>query len=422
MRTITLNPEQQREAEILTRLEAEALDVTTAAELLGVSTRQVRRLRVRFRQEGMAVVVHGNSGRPPANRTAPEVAARILALAGPEGKYHDLNVCHMQELLAHVEQIVIGRSTLDRLLREAGLRQPAAVAPVVHRRRRVRRAAEGMLLQIDGSPFDWLEGRGPKASLIGAIDDATGRVLFLLFRPTEDQVGYILLLRSIAHEYGLPMSIYHDRHTILRSPKQPTLDDELAGQPPMSQVQRMMAELGIESITAHSPQAKGRIERLWGTLQDRLTKELRLAGVTTLAAANAFLAAFIPRYNTRFAQPARDPESAWVPLSAEFDTAYYFAVRATRKVRADHCIRFAGQWLQLLPEPTQPSLVGQTVTVHVVPEGDIYVYFGRQPLAYRRLTAAPTARPAPPKEPAWSKLPPQSNAKAKQRGWLYGQR
>ena len=124
--------------------------------------------------------------------------------------------------------------------------------------------------------------------MIGAIDDATGQVLFLLLRPTEDQVGYILLLRAIAYEYGLPMSIYHDRHTILRSPKQPTLDDELAGQPPMSQVQRMMAELGIESITAHSPQAKGRIERLWGILQDRLTKELRLAGVTTLEDANAF--------------------------------------------------------------------------------------------------------------------------------------
>ena len=126
MRTITLNPEQQREAEILTRLEAGTLDVTTAADLLGISTRQVRRLRAGFRQEGMAVVVHGNSGRAPANRTTPEVEAQVLALAGPEGKYHDLNVCHMQELLAHVEQIVIGRSTLDRLLREAGLRQAAA--------------------------------------------------------------------------------------------------------------------------------------------------------------------------------------------------------------------------------------------------------------------------------------------------------
>ena len=370
----------------------------------------------------MAAVVHGNSDRSPANRTDPDLVARILALAGPTGKYRDLNVCHLQELLAHVEQIVIGRSTLDRLLREAGLRQAAAAAPVGHRHRRVRRTAEGMLLQIDGSPFGWLEGRGPKASLIGAIDDATGQVLFLLFRPTEDQVGYVLLLRTIAHEYGLPMSIYHDRHTILRSPKQPTLDDELAGQTPMSQVQRMMAELGIESIAAHSPQAKGRIERLWSTLQDRLTKELRLAGVTSLEQANAFLPGFSARYNARFAKPPCDPEPAWVPLPADFDTAYYFAVRETRKVRADHCIRFAGQWLQLLPEPTQPSLVGQTVTVHVVPEGDSYVYYGRHRLTYRPLLAAPPARPVPAKEPAWSKLPAEPSAKAKQRAWLYGHR
>jgi hypothetical protein len=114
-----------------------------------------------------------------------------------------------------------------------------------------------MLLQIDGSPFDWLEGRGPKAHLMGAIDDATGKVLFLLFRPTEDQVGYLLLLRSVAQRYGLPMSIYHDRHTILRSPKEPTIEEELAGRFPMSQIQRVMAQLGIESIPAHSPQAKG---------------------------------------------------------------------------------------------------------------------------------------------------------------------
>jgi hypothetical protein len=279
-----------------------------------------------------------------------------------------------------------------------------------------------MLVQIDGSPFDWLEGRGPKASLIGAIDDATGRVLFLLFRPTEDQVAYILLLRTIAQAYGLPMSIYHDRHTILRSPKQATLEDELAGQPPMSQVQRIMAELGIESIAARSPQAKGRIERLWRTLQDRLTKELRLAGVTTLEQANAFLPDFIARYNARFAQPPRDPEPAWVPLPADFDAAYYFAVRETRKVRADHCIRFAGQWLQLLPDATQPSLVAQTVTVHVVPEGERHVYHGTHRLIYRPVAAPPPMRSAPAKEPAWSQLPPEPNAKARQRAWLYGQR
>ncbi len=261
MRTVTLNAEQQREVEILTRLVAGVLDIGTAAELLGVSPRQVRRLRTRFREDGMAAVVHGNTGRTPANRSDPDVRERILQLAGPDGKYHDLNVCHMQELLEHDEQILIGRSTLDRLLKEAGLRQSAKSGPPVHRRKRPRRSAEGMLLQIDGSPFAWLEGRGPQAALIGAIDDATGKIVFLLFRPTEDQIGYLLLLRTVAQCYGLPMAIYHDRYTILRSPKQPTLEEQLAGQTPMSQVQRVMAELGIEAIPAHSPQAKGGTER-----------------------------------------------------------------------------------------------------------------------------------------------------------------
>jgi transposase len=421
MRIVTLNAEQQREVELLTRLEAGVLDVGTAGELLGVSARQVRRLRACFRQDGMAAVVHGNGGRPPANRTDPAVVERILALAGPTGKYHDLNVCHLQELLEQAEQITIGRSTLDRLLKAAGLRKPAQTGPPVHRRRRERRSAEGMLLQIDGSPFDWLEGRGPKASLIGAIDDATGKIVFLGFRPSEDQVGYLLLLRSVAQHYGLPMGIYHDRHTILRSPKQPTLEEQLAGQTPMSQLQRVMAELGIESIAAHSPQAKGRIERLWGTLQDRLTKELRLAGTTTLEQANAFLPGFSERFNTRFAKAPQDPQSAWVPLPADLDTSYYFAIRETRMVRADHCISFAGQLLQLLPAPKEPSLVAQRVSVHVVPEGDIYLYHGKRQLTYQPVAAPQASSPQPSAEKPPPKLPPEPQAKAKQRAWLFGQ-
>jgi transposase len=418
---MTLNEKQQRTVEILTRLQAEALDVATAAELLGVSTRQVRRRCAQFREQGMAAVVHGNRGRQPVNRTAPALRERIVQLAGPGGKYHDLNTCHLQELLAREEQIVIGRSTLDRLLKQAGVRKAAPVAAVAHRRRRERRAAEGMLLQIDGSPFAWLEERGAPADLLGAIDDATGQVLFLHFRPSEDQVGYLILLRSIAQRYGLPMSIYHDRHTILRSPKQPTLEEQLAGQPPMSQVQRVMAELGIESIAAFSPQAKGRIERLWGTLQDRLTKELRLAGITRLEAANAFLPAFIERYNARFAHPPQDPQSAWVPLPTDLDLPYYFAVREMRTVRSDHCIRFAGQLLQLLPGPTDPSLVAQRVSVHTVPEGDIYVYHGKQRISHQPVTAPQTSATQPSANPPPPKPPPDPKGKAKQRAWLFGQ-
>jgi len=387
--------------------------------LLGVSSRQIRRLRARFRQEGFEAVIHGNAGRIPANRTDPASLERILALAGPEGKYHDLNVCHLKDLLAGPGGIFLGRSTLDRLLKQAGLRRAGKAPGPAHRRKRPRRPAEGMLLQIDGSPFDWLEGRGPKATLIGAIDDATGKVVFLVFRPTEDQIGYLLLLRTVAMSYGLPMSLYHDRHTILRSPKEPTIEEELAGRSPMSQIQRVMAQLGIESIPAHSPQAKGRIERLWGTLQDRLTKELRLAGITTMEAANAFLPGFTARYNARFAKAPEDPNSAWVTLPADLDLNYYFAVQGTRKVRSDHCISFSGRILQLLPDPKGPSLVDESVTVHTVPEGDVYLYHGKRPIPYRPVLTPAAAPPKPHREVARPPKPSDPKAPSRRRAWLF---
>jgi hypothetical protein len=160
---------------------------------------------------------------------------------------------------------------------------------------------------------------------------------------------------------------------------------------------------------------------LWGTLQDRLTKELRLAHITPLAQANAFLPGFIERYNARFAQPAQDPEPAWVPLPADLDLPYYFAIRETRTVRADHCLRFAGQLLQLEPGPKDPSLVGQRIAVHVVPEGEIYLYHGKRPLAYRPWVAPAT----PPPQPQSVALPApktgQHKSTAAQRRWLFGQ-
>jgi transposase len=324
MRTLTLTGKQQRRVEILSRLDAGALGVADAAELLGVSPRQVRRMRQRFRDEGMSAVVHRNQGRRAPNQTAATTLKRITALVGPGGKYHNLNVCHLQDLLAQHEQLAIGRSTLDRWLKAAGLRPGGRARRGTHRRRREGKSAEGMLVQIDASRHDWLEGRGPKLALLGGIDDATGKVVAAHFALPEDQAGYVRILRSIAVEHGLPLAYFHDRHTILRSPKEPTLEDELAGTTPMSQVQRLMAELGVVSIAARSPQAKGRIERLWGTLQDRLIKELRLADVQTVEAANAFLPSFLLHYNARFAHPPTDAAPAWVPLPADCDLAYAF--------------------------------------------------------------------------------------------------
>ena len=414
-----MSPKQQRTVEILSRLDGRRLDVRTAGEMLGVGERQVYRLQASYRREGLAAVVHGNQGRTPRNRTDPALVERIVALAGPGGKYQDLNTCHLQDLLEREEQIVIGRSTLDRLLKASGVRPKSKRGRPIHRRRRPRRLAEGMLVQIDGSPFAWLEERGPKGVLMGAVDDATGKIVSLLFRPTEDQIGYLLLLRSIAQRYGLPMSIYHDRHTILRSPKQPTVEEQLAGQAPMSQIQRVMADLGIESIPAYSPQAKGRIERLWGILQDRLTKELRLAGISTLEAADAWLPGFIEGYNRQFAKVPADPIDAWVPLAADFDTSYHFASRQTRVVTEDHCISYQGHKLQLLPDAQTPNLANQRVAVHVVPEGDIHLYLGKLPVRHQPVVPTQAAPPAPAPTPSTAKQPKPAAA-ARRRAWLYG--
>jgi transposase len=419
MRTVTLNEKQQRRIDILIRLDAGSIDVPTAANLLGVSARHIRRMRARFQQKGMEAALHGNQHRSPSNRTDPMVIQDILELAGPHGKYHDLNICHLKDMLAQEEQIIIGRSTLDRLLRHHGLRGKARPTKTTHRRRRARRNAEGMLLQMDGSPFEWLQERGMKMVLLGAVDDATSKIIALLFRPTEDQAGYLYLLRAIAQTHGLPMAIYHDRHTILRSPKQPTLEEELAGQRPMSQVQRLLTELGIESIPAYSPQAKGRVERLWETLQDRLVKEMRLAGISTLEAANAFLPNFIERYNARFAKSPQDPQNAWVSLPDGFDLPYYFACRETRKVRADHCIQYQGKLLQLQVGPRDPSLSGKNVTVHMTPEGMIYVYHGRCRLDHQQVveTGQPPEQSVRPVPAPKVKVP---RATARQRAWLFG--
>jgi hypothetical protein len=276
-----------------------------------------------------------------------------------------------------------------------------------------------MLLQIDGSPHDWLCGRGPKITLIGAIDDATHKIISLLFRPSEDQEGYLMLMRSIALEHGLPEAFYHDRHTILRSPKEATVEDELAGREPMSQLQRVMSALGIVSIPAYSPQAKGRVERLWKTLQDRLIREMTLAGVSSIEEANAFLPRFIARYNRRFGIEPKDPESAWVGMSADTDIAYYFATCESRVVRRDHTIAWHGKAYQLLHDEQCILTVGKRVEVRVTPEGAIHIYTGKHRLAHKEVqvtrpvvkkATAPTQKKRKPADP---------QADARRRAWLF---
>jgi transposase len=423
MGTITLNEKQRRRCEIITRLIANKISSSEASELLGRSSRQVRRIRQRYEAQGLQTLVHGNQGRPSPRRTKPALIEQLRELAGPTGRYHDFNVSHLAELLARDEGIKIHRSTLSRVLITHHIRTPRRTKTTVKRMQRERKSAEGMMLQTDASPHDWLEGRAPEMDLLGAIDDATGKVVYACFRPSEDQIGYLLMLRTVALRYGLPHILYHDRHTILRSPKQATIEDELAGRKPQSQIQRIIEQLGITSIPALSPQAKGRIERLWQTFQDRLRKEMRLAGIVSLAQANLFLETFIPAYNQRFAKPARDPQSAWRPLPPEWDLDRLFSTTTERKVKADHTISFRGLTLQILREKEQPCLVACKVMVHVTPESELHLYHQDTKLAHRRLDQAATApllvKPTTPTPPNIPK-PRDPIARRRRNAYLFG--
>jgi hypothetical protein len=324
-------------------------------------------------------------------------------------------------VLARDQEIHLARSTLSRLLFQYEIRPRQASGLELKRMRRERRSQEGAMLQIDGSPHDWLEGRGARMALLGAIDDATGKIIYGGFRPTEDQAGYLLMLRSIAQKLGLPQSLYHDRHTILRSPKEPTLEDELSGKPPQSQVQRVMSGLGISSIAALSAQGKGRVERLWRTLQDRLIKEMRLCEIKTIAQANDFLPAFIAAYNARFSQPARESTSAWRALPTGFDFDYTFATRTERVVKRDHTLQWQGECLQIIPEKTLPNLANQRISVHQTPEGAINLYAGERRLSYRVVeTKEQRAKlNAPLRRTTVVDPQVKAAADARRRGWLF---
>jgi hypothetical protein len=388
MGTLTLTDSDQKRSDTLTRLKSGELSGVRAAVLLGLSVRQVRRLSSAFAVDGLASIPHGNRGRRPHNLLDPDVVVRILCLTGEHGPYHGFNICHTQELLREREEIIIGRSTLHKLLHpKAMVTVITKNKAVVHRMRRLREAASGMMVQVDGSPHDWLEGRTAKFCLMGAIDDATGEVVHGHCRPNEDAHGYLFMFRDIAVTYGLPVSYYHDKHTILRSPKKSTIEDDRAGLMPMSHVQRVLYDLDITSIAAHSPQAKGRIERLWKTFQDRLVKEMRLEGISSIEQANAFLPDFIKRYNAQFAREAASLTPAWRPLEADCDLDYFFSMQDSRTVKADHTISINGKILQIRAKSRSRSLVSQIVTARVNPENQLRLYDGKRRLEYTEIVA-----------------------------------
>jgi transposase len=377
---VTLNAKEQKRLMVLSKVGEGWMGAGEAAGVLGLSIRQVRRLLAGYRKEGAAALAHGNRGRSAHNRVDDTLRARVVELA--RSKYVDFNVQHLSEAMAQRDNLPLSRSTVRRILQQSGISSPRKRRVPQHRSRRERYPQQGMLLQMDGSDHDWLEGRGPKMTLVAAIDDATSEVPYALFRLEEDTEGYFRLLEHIVSTHGIPLAIYHDRHSIFETaPRQKeSREEQLQGQRQPTQFGRLLCELGITSIPSHSPQGRGRIERLWNTFQDRLVSELRLAGAQNMAQATQVLTNLLPGHNKRFMVPATQPGSAYRPSPSGFIPEEVFCLKHQRTVGSDNVVRFKSRRLQIQPGMARASYARARVTVHERFDGTLAVYYQGQPL------------------------------------------
>ncbi len=374
-----MSQKERRRLEVLSRVRDQGMSVAEAARLLGVSERQAWRLKRRYAKGGDAGLAHGLRGRP-SNRKADE-ATRAAILKLYRVKYAGFGPTLACEYLAAEDGRAVSADALRRWLAAAGLFEPRRRRGK-HRLRRPRRSRCGELVQMDGSWHDWLEGRGPWCCLMVMIDDATGRVAARFYEKETLSAAFDVFGRY-ARARGLPRAIYVDKAGIYRAEE---------GSPP-TQFGRAMAALGVELILANSPQAKGRVERMNGTLQDRLAKELRLRGVKDMAAANALLdGSFLNAFNAKFAVRAAKRADVHAKSPANLELAEVLCEREERAVGRDWCVQWRGRLLQIdaahagldLPRP------GRRVTVIAKASGDLIVRYAGDTLTWSEVSHRPT--------------------------------
>jgi molybdenum-dependent DNA-binding transcriptional regulator ModE len=362
-----------------------------AAQVAGLSPRQMRRLMKRVEAEGDRGIVHRRRGKPSNRRIAAKTKQKVLALF--EKHYADYGPTLASEKLQERHRIQIHPETLRLWLGQARLPYKQRKARP-HRQWRPRRSCFGEMVQLDGSHHDWLEGRGPKLVLMGYIDDATSTVEGR-FYDHEGTVPALDSFRRWVQRFGIPCSVYLDKHTTYRSSKTLTVEEQLEGrEQSQSQFQRAMSELGVEVIHAHSPAAKGRVERLFQTLQDRLVKELRLAKASTLAEANQVLHRYLPLYNQRFGVQAAQPTDLHrrVPTGLDLDTV--LCLKTRRRLNADSTVQHEGQAYLV-----EDRIRGQAVMVHQHLDGSVHLRccnrsLNYRPVPYRPRKMKPTVKPA----------------------------
>jgi hypothetical protein len=367
------------------RVKAGTWSVVRAAQVCGMSLRQARRVWKRYQIQGDQGLIHQGRGRAPNNRIDDSKRAKIVARY--QERYADFGPTHACEKLL-LEDLKISPDTLSRLLKEKDLwvrRRHRGK----HRSRRERRSCLGSLLQMDGSIHDWFEGRGEVCCLMVAVDDATGRTLAHFYPRETTEAAFDLFGRWVAR-YGIPKSLYVDRAGIYRSDREATPEEVLCGKEPQTQFGRAMDELDVELILANSPQAKGRVERKNGVLQDRLVKEMRLQGISSMQAANAYLEkTHLAEHNAAFAARPREADDVHRPVSAWICMEEILCVREERAVGQDWCVRWKNNWLQIAKSHARLELAGKTVTVKQLAGGKLVLEHGGDKLQYTMVSSRP---------------------------------
>lgn len=341
--------EQLKRLDVVKKAIAGFITVKEAAEKLGLSERQVQRLKRKVGEEDAVALVHKNTLRKPSHAMTEEVRVKILEIRQRAG-YKASNFNHFQELLEVNHGIKVSYSALYRILSAEGIKSPKTRRRFKVHRRRKRRSEAGSLVQMDASPYDWLN-IGKSLELHGAIDDATGQVTGLYMCRNECMLGYHEVMRRMIGSFGVSEAVYADRHTIFRSPnadKREQLDRPKGTAANETQFGRAMTELGIQVIAARSPQAKGRIERLWGTLQSRLPVEFAIHGITEIEEANKFLESYVYAFNSEFGVDADEAESAFQPLDERLNLDNILCVKETRVLDHGHVFSYGGKRLQLM--------------------------------------------------------------------------
>ena len=362
-------------------VEVGKITLKEAAERIGVSYRQAKRIGRAIRERGIKGLVHGNRGRPSKHRIKESLREKVLELS--KGVYWDFNDTHFTEKLRECEGIDLNRETVRKLRREAGMAPKRRRRGPKHRKRRERMAQEGWMVLWDGSPHPWFGRALPPCCLIAAIADATGKLLAARFFPFEGSSGYLWLLKEMVKKYGIPMILYQDHHGALhRNDNHWSLEEQLAGRQEPTQVGLALEALGIQPISALSPQAKGRVEKLFATLQDRLGAELRLKGIVTMEEANRFLQSiFLKDFNRRFAVRPREFQKAWREVPKDLDLNRIISFRYQATVGNDNTVRLGGLTLDLPPGPQRRSYAKARVEVRQLLNGSWRVYAQDQLIA-----------------------------------------